>query len=211
MQSPAQALLLRRWPILVRPGSARQLVARSRCASTAAEPASKVRDDQQERLSSWERPLGSDHGLHVSSSTIKEAAQDDAAHVSASSRADGAAAAIPPGASSTSRHPADTVIELGGAKENTVHSSDALHSSTSPTPAALSPTQQRINAHIQALQAQLVEARRALAERAGHLSRRADAEFGRLGGRINEVTGYREVEAMKVVVVERGGSRMSQG
>ncbi len=215
MQSPAQALLVRRWPRAALPAPARYALRSRRWASTAADTKSEDRDragledvpNGREAVDEaviyapgpppQEAPALSGHCTRFS---IEDGAKTGAVSTDAQDQLKGAAVSEPDSSATTPSRRSNASAafgfrtatggrpSIGGAAPRTV----------------LSPTQQRINAHILALQAQLVDARRVLADRAAHLSRRADAEFGRLGGRINEVTGYREVEAMKVVVVERG-------
>jgi hypothetical protein len=52
----------------------------------------------------------------------------------------------------------------------------------------------------------LAAVRAKVGKRVNELGAQAGEEFGKLGGRINEVTGYREVENLKTQVVQRGAS-----
>jgi hypothetical protein len=66
--------------------------------------------------------------------------------------------------------------------------------------------QRRISNHTKELQDQLAAVRAKVGKRVSELGAQAGEEFGKLGGRINEVTGYREVENLKTQVVQRGAS-----
>lgn len=78
--------------------------------------------------------------------------------------------------------------------------------------------QTRLNEHIKTLRAEADALRRTLSvrteayrikasERAKVLEQNARVQFGMLGGRVNELTGYNEVERLKREVTERGERR----
>ncbi len=102
--------------------------------------------------------------------------------------------------SSSSKQP-DT-SDTPDAPDHPVHPMHPIH------PGHHSPSyhsiQKRLDTHIAQLQRQLAQVRDHFSTRVADIGSKAEKEFGRLGGRINEVTGYKEVESLKVQVVEKG-------
>jgi hypothetical protein len=128
--------------------------------------------------------------------------------------------------SSSNTNDSDSLSKSGAAASATTSvplpdplSSSALSSSSlphsNPSQSLESALQARLTNHIQSLRSEADSLRRTLSirtehlkhkasERAQVLKREAGVQFGLLGGRINGVTGYDEVEKLKAEVTEKG-------